>query len=195
MREEEFELELVNSLKEISYDDRNKEYMTELSDRTIHFDKVSDQYAILKGKNNLKSIDGLYTEGFSKIFIEFKNGRIVSGNEVNKNKLKKIEGKILSSETILCDMIGEEQEYMKDNIDFILVYSEEKNKDYKKEEVVKISPSLEKLSIGFLKLGKKEFIKFGLEKYKGSHFKEVHTYTKEEFEGYMKKQKKNIPAT
>lgn len=113
MREEEFELELVNSLKEISYDDRNKEYMTELSDRTVHFDKVSNQYAILKGKNNLKSIDGLYTEGFSKIFIEFKNGRIVSGNEVNKNKLEKIEGKILSSETILCDMIGEEQEYMK----------------------------------------------------------------------------------
>ena len=74
-----------STLKKLSYDDKNKEYMIESDIEAIDFDKVKEIYV----KNNLenvnpnpKSNDALhFSEDGIWTFIEFKNG--VINNSVN----------------------------------------------------------------------------------------------------------------
>ena len=69
----------------------------------------------------------------------------------------------------------------------IVVYNEEKNPlpNQFKKQAVSDAPS--RIAIGkyFLSKGNEELIRFDLERYKHLYFREVHTYTKAEFDKYI----------
>ena len=157
------------------------EYMTESQVGVINFDKIKEAYAKEKGlKNHPKSNDALYIQqGGIDTFIEFKNGYM------EKRKGPELKEKIYDSLLILTDIIGENISYTRKHLNYILVYNETKNSDDENINVkteVQDSQAREEISKSVFKLAKERKIRFGLERFKGYCFKEVATYTKEEFE-------------
>ena len=156
----------TSTLKQTSKDDNNEEYMTESQIKVINFDSVGgDKYT----RNNnlriqLKTNDVLFLHSDRRYtFIEFKNGKLLDkSNRIDiKNTLKEI-------------------------TNYILVYNEEKNLPNEKNSISEIGNYFinqgSSLSVGENTFGKDEIICFGLEKFKNYCFKNVHTYSKEEFE-------------
>lgn len=179
------------SIKECSLDDRDnssKEYMCDIDKKIINFDKLKEDYAKkrnnnVKPNNMMKSNDGLYIEGTSYYFIEFKNGKLIdSNNKRDKNKIRDIRLKIADSSLILSDITEMPIEKMRQNVEYILVYNGDRNNMVGKGHEVHgrgaamIGKSLMNLT------QKKKFIQFGLENYIGWLFKDVDTVTSKEFE-------------
>ena len=86
--------------------------------------------------------------------------------------------------------------FTREEMDYILVYNEEKNPPDNTEDRDKnhINDSESRCDIARIlsEKGGKEFIRFGLNKFKGYCFKDVHTYTKNEFdEKFVKLQNTN----
>ena len=185
------ELKIYNTstLKQTSKDDNNEEYMTESTIRVINFDSVGgDKYS----KNNklniqLKTNDVLFLHNDKKYtFIEFKNGKLVDKtNKIDIKKLKDIELKILNSLFVLGDIEEKSLSSLKEITDYILVYNEEKNTPNERNSISEIGNyfiNQGNISSEKTKTEREEIICFGLEKFKGYCFKNIHTYSKEEFE-------------
>lgn len=179
----------TSTLKQTSKDDNNEEYMTESTIRVINFDSIGgDKYS----KNNklniqLKTNDVLFLHNDKKYtFIEFKNGKLVDKtNKIDIKKLKDIELKILNSLFVLGDIEEKSLSSLKEITDYILVYNEEKNTPNERNSISEIGNyfiNQGNISSEKTKTEKEEIICFGLEKFKGYCFKNVHTYSKEEFE-------------
>ena len=179
----------TSTLKQTSKDDNNQEYMTESTIRVINFDSVGgDKYS----KNNrlniqLKTNDVLFLHNNKKYtFIEFKNGKLLDKtNKIDIKKLKDIELKILNSLFVLGDIEEKSLSSLKEITDYILVYNEEKNTPNERNSISEIGNyfiNQGDISSEKTKTEKEEIICFGLEKFKGYCFKNVHTYSKEEFE-------------
>lgn len=173
----------VVTLKRASKDENEDriEYMTESQVGVINFDKVKEAYAREKGlKNHPKSNDALYIQqGDIDTFIEFKNGYM------EKRKGPELKEKIYDSLLILTDIIGKNISYTREHLNYILVYNGVKNSDNENinpKTKVQESQSREKISKSVFDCAKGRKIDFGLEKFKGYCFKEVATYTQEEFE-------------
>ena len=178
-----------SSLKDTSKD--KEEYMTNSEKiKVINFDNLSKKeyrkMLKLEGQSfPFKTNDALYLDVKNNkfIFIEFKNGSF-SVNEKNfkKKELPQLELKIVGSMYILQEIIGKSFKELREITDYILVYNKEKNPH--------IFPAVDMgnyiVNFGTLNNEKvkkfKEGISFGLEKFKGYCFKNVHTYSKEEFE-------------
>lgn len=164
------------SLRKTSKDDNNKNnisFMTESMLRVINFDAVAKEYA---RNHKLKGIptsnDALFVHDEHMFFIEFKNGVI------DKKTQHNIKEKIFDSVLILTDILNESISYTRKTIEYILVYNGEKN-------------SRRELACRVSKMANTHFIEKGLEKFKGYCFKDVYTYTKEEFEkDFIKKYEK-----
>lgn len=173
-------LEAESTVKEVSYDKKNKVYMSESNLRVYNFDTIKEWYA--KELNNsetgnkIKSYDALYCDGDHFVFIEFKNGKIDS-----KTK-KGLRLKALDSFIILCDSKTEasrlipsfrgDANYTREKLDYILVYNELKNphSDAPKgviKDIVNKKANNPRFSLAYLK---------------GYLFKNVYTYTAREFE-------------
>ena len=185
------ELKIYNTstLKQTSKDDNNEEYMTESTIRVINFDSIGgDKYS----KNNklniqLKTNDVLFLHNDKKYtFIEFKNGKLVDKtNKIDIKKLKDIELKILNSLFVLGDIEEKSLSSLKEITDYILVYNEEKNTPNERNSISEIGNyfiNQGNISSEKTKTEREEIICFGLEKFKDYCFKNVHTYSKEEFE-------------
>ena len=185
------ELKIYNTstLKQTSKDDNNQEYMTESTIRVINFDSIGgDKYS----KNNklniqLKTNDVLFLHNDKKYtFIEFKNGKLVDKtNKIDIKKLKDIELKILNSLFVLGDIEEKSLSSLKEITDYILVYNEEKNTPNERNSISEIGNyfiNQGNISSEKTKTEREEIICFGLEKFKDYCFKNVHTYSKEEFE-------------
>jgi hypothetical protein len=185
------ELKIYNTstLKQTSKDDNNQEYMTESTIRVINFDSIGgDKYS----KNNklniqLKTNDALFLHNDKKYtFIEFKNGKLVDKtNKIDIKKLKDIELKILNSLFVLGDIEEKSLSSLKEITDYILVYNEEKNTPNERNSISEIGNyfiNQGNISSEKTKTEREEIICFGLEKFKDYCFKNVHTYSKEEFE-------------
>ena len=180
----------TSTLKQTSKDDNNEEYMTESQIKVINFDSVGgDKYT----RNNnlsiqLKTNDVLFLHNDERYtFIEFKNGKLLDkSNRIDIKKLKDIELKILNSMFVLGDIEGKSLNTLKEITNYILVYNEEKNLPNEKNSISEIGNYFvnqgSNLSIVENTFEKDEIICFGLEKFKGYCFKNVHTYSKEEFE-------------
>lgn len=179
----------TSTLKQTSKDDNNEEYMTESTIRVINFDSVGgDKYS----KNNklniqLKTNDVLFLHNDKKYtFIEFKNGKLLDKtNKIDIKKLKDIELKILNSLFILGDIEEKSLSSLKEITDYILVYNEEKNTPNERNSISEIGNyfiNQGNISSEKTKTEREEIICFGLEKFKGYCFKNIHTYSKEEFE-------------
>ena len=78
-----------------------------------------------------------------------------------------------------CDIMNCTVSDCRKKLHFILVYNENKNGQAKEDSA--------KIKIGkyFSKKGKKELIRFDLERYQDLYFKSVHTYTEDEFESFL----------
>ena len=179
----------TSTLKQTSKDDNNEEYMTESTIKVINFDSVGgDKYS----KNNrlniqLKTKDVLFLHNNKKYtFIEFKNGKLLDKtNKIDIKKLKDIELKILNSLFVLGDIEEKSLSSLKEITDYVLVYNEEKNTPNERNSISEIGNyfiNQGNISSEKPKTEKEEIICFGLEKFKGYCFKNVHTYSKEEFE-------------
>ncbi len=189
----------ISTLKDVSYDDDNNEYMTNSNLKVIDFDKVKEIYIknnISNVKPNPKSNDALYlSKDGVWTFIEFKNGSITNKIVFEINK------KIYDSLFILFDIDFKNSEvefnntisFSRSNINYILVYNKEKYDKNSptvlcKEGIKRQKSSLQQsesrdyLSKRLFSHAKENFILFGLDQFKGYFFKDVFTYTKEEFE-------------
>ena len=180
----------TSTLEQTSEDDNNGEHMTKSQLKVINFDSVGGKKYT---KNNnlsiqLKTNDVLFLHNDERYtFIEFKNGKLLNkSNRIDIKKLKDIELKILNSMFVLGDIEGKSLNTLKEITNYILVYNEEKNSPNEKNSISEIGNYFvnqgSSLSVGENTLDKDEIICFGLEKFKDYCFKNVHTYSKEEFE-------------
>ncbi len=154
-------------LKKTSKDDNSKDnssFMTESELEVINFDKVAKEYAREYKIIGLPtSNDALFINlDGEDIFIEFKNGKITPKTQYN------VAQKIYDSILMLTDILDKNIRYTREHMSYILVYNAEKN-------------SKGDIAEHFTKKGGNYFIKFNLERFKGYCFKDVYTYTKEEF--------------
>lgn len=172
-------------LKMLSCDDSdlsNIKYMTESDIMAINFDKVKQIYvnSLDLSEDNAASVDGLAPMSDGIVFIEFKNGKVNNRN---------VKDKVRDSLLIFCDITKQDIDYTRNSTEFVLVYNEKKNplpNQYKKD-LQPSPPSLTYISKRIAQMGKSEFILFDLERYKSLYFRDVHTYSQEEFEEYLSK--------
>lgn len=186
-------------LEKTSEDDNNGEHMTKSQLKVINFDSVGGKKYT---RNNnlsiqLKTNDVLFLHNDERYtFIEFKNGKLLDkSNRIDIKKLKDIELKILNSMFVLGDIEEKSLNTLKEITNYILVYNEEKNSPNEKNSISEIGNYFvnqgSSLSVGENTLDKDEIICFGLEKFKDYCFKNVHTYSKEEFEEKFVKKMEN----
>ena len=175
-----------STLKKTSYDDANKEYMSDSLFEVIDFDKVKEDYCFPLGLGEQlpKSCDALCFLENKIIFIEFKNGKVETFN---------VRKKIYDTILIFSDIVGCSIKDTRNNVEYILVYDKIKNEtsreygDYPKRKIQR-SKSFNLISDSISKLAKKEIVKFKIWDFQKYLLKDVHTYTKEEFEeNFIKK--------
>lgn len=156
------------TLKQTSYDDAKKEYMTESEYPVIDFDAVKEAYLLNKGAKieKLKSADALVNCAQKIVFIEFKNGSM-------KNEKKGVKEKMKDSMFILVDLLDSTIEYVRRNVAFVVVYNKEKNS--------RSSPSMDAFSDIVAKLGHDRICRFGFDNYRELYFRKVVTYNDEQF--------------
>ena len=126
-----------STLKEDSIDNSEPGhicYMTESERETINFDGVKTEYLNQRGlsEENAKSVDSLLEKDGILYMIEFKNGNM-------KSEKSRVKIKIRDSLLIFCDIVKENISFTRENMDFILVYNEEKNPKRSKTEITKDS--------------------------------------------------------
>lgn len=157
----------LSSLKQTSYDEANKKFMTEDERSVVDFDSVKEAYLKSLGcqAESISSVDALMQNSAKVIFVEFKNG-------VMKKEKPKVSSKIKDSLLIFGGLAHSDINYTRENAEFILVYNEEKNP----------RSSIDNIREHFVNCAKDKDTRFGLGDYKKLYFKNVHTYTKQEFE-------------
>ena len=158
------------SLKELSKDTANSEYMTESSLDAIDFDTVKESYTRKLGiaLNSAFSVDAILCKDNKIIFIEFKNGFM------EKATIKNVHDKVRDSLLLFNAITNINIDTTQKEAKFILVYNERKNNSKKN------------ITNSIMKKAKKEMILFGLQRFETLYFKDVHTYTKQEFKQYIK---------
>ena len=160
----------ICTLKDASYDGSNKDYMCESSIKVVNFDKIPGEYCRGKGWHCVPtSNDALYiTANDEGYFIEFKNG------EVCRHKLYR---KIYDSLIVLIELgLIPNLDFARNNINYILVYNSEKH------DKVHSSQERDKNYTYILKRANKKKTLFGISNFKQYLFKNVHTYSKEDFQ-------------
>lgn len=162
------------TLKHTSLDDNNKCYMVEHEIQVIDFDLLKENYCtdmsdISGAKSAATSADALIFRGDKVYFIEFKNGNIQPSHQKSK-----IKSKLRDSVLIYCDIIKEDLDFARKNVEFILVYNSTKN-------------SLGVIQDKIFSLANSTFCHFGLEVLKGIFAFDVKTYNVEEFAEYFLK--------
>lgn len=188
------------SLKVVSFDSDAGESMTESLIKVVNFDRVKNEYTknldirLAKGCAP-KSCDALYLGKNGEIvFIEFKNG------ELNKKQRENIRIKILDSLLIFSDLTvkipNKILTFTRENVHFILVYNEEKNAaSSDNESLVQNAEDRTFIASTLAAKSGEIFIQFGFERYKKMYFKEVYTYTKEEFQNLFVAMHPEAPTT
>lgn len=175
----------MSTLKESSKDDNDKNnirYMINDTRDVVDFDMVKTKYANKLGLSEevAKSADALYDGKNKDIFIEFKNGNMA-------NQKSAVRDKVRNSLLLFGDITGRSISYTRNSAEFVLVYNEKKNTDIKrvKKSFVQNSESRDKIAGVVHRYAKEEFVRFGMEIFKGLFFRDVHTYTVKEFSEYL----------
>lgn len=170
----------LKSLKEISQDTENQEYMTNREYIVLDFDSVKQEYTrrLSKSYTVCKSCDGLSWKNTNKLLVEFKNGDFTN-NEI-KDKLQ-------ASLLLLCDIADTHISRTREELDFILVYNKAAKPltDNREELLVQESSSRVEIGQSLGRLARIPLIRFDLEKYQGFYFKNVLTLTGEEFDAWF----------
>lgn len=160
----------ICELRETSRDSTNAEFMCTSQIEAVNFDKIPCEYVCDKGWSNTpKSNDALYIDVQQKWhFIEFKNGRVQKDD---------IYRKLYDSLIMLMECgIIEDFAFIRENIDYILVYNADKyGKDQK-------APARDQTYGYFMGLAEQEERLFDVDKFEQYLFRRTHTYTKAQFE-------------
>lgn len=168
----------LSSFKETSKDTDSGiiAYMTQSEVQVVNFDKVKDKY--IKGMKLSEtpcSIDALYiSETGEYFFVEFKNG------VMKPAKIYNVYNKIYDSLLIFNDIIQENISFCRENVNFILVYNGSKNPEEGTSETNE--GSRVKIAKYITNKAGKHYVQFTMDRYKKLYFKDVFTYTEEEFE-------------
>lgn len=164
----------MDTLKEMSKDTSTEpaQYMTESTTEAVNFDKVKQAYVNRLGLSEeaAKSCDTLAFLSGGPTFIEFKNGKVSPGE---------IKNKIRDSLLIYGGITGQSITETRQIMEFVLVYNPEKNIDKSHQA------SRETIAELVTNKAKVELRRFDLEHYRTLYFRDVHTYTPEEFENYL----------
>ena len=115
----------LSTLKEVSKDDSNDEFMTNSLVQVVNFDSAKSRYVEnleTKLNDTPASVDALHCDpsGIST-FIEFKNGNLDGA------RYREIHRKVRDSLLLLGDIAKLHIGDTRTNMDFILVYNEQKN--------------------------------------------------------------------
>lgn len=161
-----------NSFKKLSKDDSDKDnvkFMTESTIEAVDFDEAKRRYTNALGLSytSMASVDALLRKDGIPVFIEFKNGKVPSAE---------VKTKIRDSMLLYCDVTGTRLCDARETAEFLLVYNAGENSYW---------ASLLHIEDHFLKKAGKERIGFDLDRFKGLYFRDVHTYSKEEFEQFL----------
>ncbi len=161
------------SLKDISVDKSNNQFLVQSELRAIDFDGVKTDYyrTINLPEMYTNSADALFIYRGKLFMVEFKNGKLHTdssrGNMEIRTKLKR---KMLHSLLMFCDITDTTTTFTRRNMIFILVYNETKNKHkgYIRKYVTNKS--------------NKPIVRFGLDEFPRSFYKDVRTLTSHEFD-------------
>lgn len=167
------------TLKETSYDNDNKEYMTQSTLEVVDFDKLKNLFqSNLRREKTLCSNDALFENHDGEIFmIEFKNGRIKS------DVIHKLHRKNYDSVLIHLHYDNRDIKTITEKLNYILVYNEEKNPNESgTNESISRSTSRNMIGTTLASRANTHPIFFGLNYFRGYIFKEVYTLTKKQFE-------------
>ena len=159
----------ICTLRKASLDKTKGESMCESSIRVVNFDKIPNEYARGKGwKGVPKSNDALYITSENKwYFIEFKNGSI---------DYEDLYRKIYDSIIMLMELdIVPNFEFVRQNVQYILVYNSEKYGKIPQSKGREINYNY------ILERAEQEEKLFKIEKLEQYLFNETHTYTQKLF--------------
>lgn len=172
------------SLKETSKDNSDPndiQYMTSSETLVVNFDLVKRYYVNGLGlsEEKITSVDAIVPLENRILFVEFKNGKVNNRN---------VKDKLRDSLLVFLDIIGENIDFSRSNIDLIVVYNLEKNPLPKQDQKGQLQEAPSRVSIADYVMGKarKELIRFDLERYERLYFRNIHTYPKERFDEYWK---------
>lgn len=160
-----------SSLQETSKDSSGDKpaFMTNAAHKVINFDDVKTQYLneLNMTEEKAASADALFCGKDDKIyFIEFKNGKL-------KYETHNIQKKLRDSIMMFCSITGEQIEFTRKNMRFILVYDGDKNPfDYVKQ-----------IAIGKARLAKTSTPLLEFNKIEGFCYERLYAFSKEEFNG------------
>lgn len=168
----------LSTFEAVSEDTNADKSMIQSKLEVVNFDGVKEDYIKDMGLSEIPcSNDALYIDKDGKYyFIEFKNGKM------NKAIIYNVYNKIYDSLLIFNDLINSNISFCRENVYFILVYNKDKNPEDTSRSAIAASISNK---------ANKGFIRFGLEKFKKLYFREVFTYTEEEFEKLFLEEKEN----
>lgn len=165
------------TLKAISYDSANKQFLSNSNFYVIDFDNVKDNYQFANSdykSTELRSNDALLVLNRKQsrfIFIEFKNGDIST-----HLKKEEIRSKISESLLILNDMLDTNLTFDRKAINYILVYNKNKNIKFETQR----NSYTSKIANLLANYANESFIIDGFAKYK-LFFHDVKTINEEEF--------------
>jgi len=158
----------IKSLRDCSLDTDSNEYMVEDCSNVICFDDFIREFFQTISKNEPpSSVDTICMIDEEVYLIEFKNGKI------SRKEKRNICSKIANSLLVMCH---NENSNLICKLNFMLVYNEEKNGETKSSHRIKTA---------IRGLANTPTVMFKLGKYKSTYFKEVKTFTKDEFARFI----------
>ncbi len=179
----------LTTLKKTSYDSEKDTYMTEKCFPVVNFDLVKNIYREnrnLVEANTPKSCDALYENRYGHLFfIEFKNSS--NRKTLNSSDLKI---KAYNSMIILCDILDKKFSELSENVSFLVVYNDKESnqKQSPRKNVIPLAPAFDRLATQITQKSEEQrLVKFKLGSLKTFCFKDVSTFTQEEFEEYTVK--------
>lgn len=174
----------IDTLHNLSADNGSSQQVEHVTDSqvlAVGFDQVKDEYTrnLHITNESSDSVDALLNIRGVPTFVEFRNGVIEN---------KKIKNKARDSLLILCDITNKHIAYTRRHMDFILVYNATKNPMSTSERgrLSEEKSSLEYICNQITKLADDKFVRFGMERLRVMYFKDVYTFTNQEFEEFLR---------
>lgn len=166
-------------MAETSRDKDNNVSLIQSDISVINFDAVAREWKKDRECTNDPASNDVLFEDKEKdclVFIEFKNGKIESKERRNLHK------KLYESLIVLADILEKPMGYIRNHVEYILVYNLGKNPNDGNSGVSE-SAGINSIGQTVAGYGGKEVILFKLDQFQTKKFvKDVHTYTAAEFQ-------------
>lgn len=173
----------ISTYKETSKSSKEKKILIDSDLVCVDFDNVKKEYTHKKGIKEPRSADALVLTKECEYFIEFKHAKMDSSQK-RKSVEKAKDSLIIFSDLKDCDFRD-----IRERAHFILVYSLEKNKEEKENQINQLKEKRKSFANILYKKAKEEYILFGMDKLKNFYFNNVHTFDENEFMEYITKNK------